>query len=60
MRLNEGWDAGEGPFYCHESVPGHPQEVQDDRPRMRVCAGYTAMRGVSVVRMMALAEHRDA
>lgn len=39
-------------FYCHESVPGHSQEVKDDRPRMRVCAGWQATRGVPIMTMM--------
>ncbi|MBO9428282.1 hypothetical protein [Sulfitobacter sp. R18_1] len=39
--LTEAWKEGT-PFYCHESVPGHHQEVSDDRPRWRTCAGWEA------------------
>ena len=41
MHLREGWDEGLS-FVCHESVPGHRQEIADDRPRMRICAGWQA------------------
>lgn len=43
ISLAEKWKEGT-PFYCHESVPGHRQEVQDDRPRWRTCAGWEAHR----------------
>lgn len=39
--LTEAWRDGT-PFYCHESVPGHHQEVADERPRWRTCAGWEA------------------
>jgi hypothetical protein len=41
--LTEAWRDG-ATFYCHESVPGHYQEVADDRPRWRTCAGWEAHR----------------
>lgn len=40
--LKEGWQENGAPFYCHESVPGHFQEVKDRRPRWRLCAGWLA------------------
>ena len=55
MRLTEGWEEGGGPFYCHESAPGHPQEVIDDRPRMRVCTGYAVTQHLPTSGLMRLA-----
>lgn len=42
MRLVEGWEECGAVFYCHESVPGHYQEVKDERPRWRLCSGFLA------------------
>jgi hypothetical protein len=44
MRMAEASADGDT-FYCHESVPNHPLEVVDDRPRFRVCAGRAALDG---------------
>ena len=49
MQLNEAWDEDGLAFYCHESVPGHRQEKQDEAPRWRVCAGWLA-RDAKIVR----------
>lgn len=40
----EGRDGKPDPFYCHEGVPGHDQEVRDEQPRYRLCAGWNAHR----------------
>lgn len=50
--LQEDRDENQSPFYCHESVPGHSQEVEDDRPRWRLCAGYIATRGIPFKSLM--------
>lgn len=60
MRLVEGWTEEGIVFVCHESVSGHPGERCDGRPRDRVCAGFEATRGLSVGRLMRLAEMGSA
>lgn len=50
--LHEGHAEATVPFYCHESAPGHYQEVKDNRPRWRVCAGYAATRGIPIMTLM--------
>jgi len=40
----DAWRNGGDTFFCHESIPGHEQEVLDDRPRWRTCAGWEAHR----------------
>jgi hypothetical protein len=42
MQLVEGWREDGDAFLCHESIPGHPGECIDGRPRHRRCAGWAA------------------
>lgn len=46
-------------FYCHESIPGHPAEVNDDQPRYRVCAGRAVLEGKSFMHLCFPAIERE-
>lgn len=54
LALAERFEEG-GVFVCHESVPGHEQEVKDGSPRMRLCRGFTATRHLGASRLVDLA-----
>lgn len=41
-------------FFCHETIPGHPQEVKDGTERFRLCAGRLATRHLSLDKLCAL------
>lgn len=46
-------------FFCHESIPGHTQEVVDSRTRFRVCAGRAATDGKSIIHLCFAAVRRE-
>lgn len=50
--MQESFRENGHPFYCHESAPGHYQEVKDGRPRMRLCAGFEATRAMPLMKLM--------
>jgi hypothetical protein len=57
LNLAQGLAEGRGVFLCHESVPGHRQQVPGTD--LRVCAGFHALNDKPIATWMRLAGMRE-